>query len=227
MNRVRRSFALVVLGAASCALIQLPATANGAPGGSTPPSISGISPNYGAGAGGTPVRITGRGFSTTPGATEFVGSSGDPVFTDVSCSTTTRCTAVTLPGNVDDGELAQVNVLAVVNGVQSAEDPADTFTWYGEPVLTEINPASGSSRGGFTVGFEGGAFPGGTATSGRPGPITVLFGTRPGRNVDCEAVDVCTVIVPSGSGTVQVTVTTPGGTSGTAPFTYTGLTSRP
>jgi hypothetical protein len=152
------------------------------------------------------------------------------VFTNVSCSTTTRCTAVTLPGNADEGELAQVNVLAEVNGVRSAGDPADTFTWYGEPVLTEINPDSGSSRGGLTVGFEGGAFPGGTATSDRPGPIKVLFGNSPGRNVDCEAVNVCTVIVPSvpsDTGTVQVTVITPGGTSGTAPFTYTGRTSRP
>ncbi|MFJ4849536.1 MULTISPECIES: IPT/TIG domain-containing protein [unclassified Streptomyces] len=75
-----------------------------------------------------------------------------------------------------------------------------------------ISPNQGSSGGGTTVTITG---------VNLAGTTSVHFGTRLATIVSVTPTSV-TVIAPSGSGAVSVTVTTPGGTSNPLPFYYIG-----
>ncbi|MEE1771271.1 IPT/TIG domain-containing protein [Streptomyces sp. JV185] len=76
-----------------------------------------------------------------------------------------------------------------------------------------ISPNQGSTGGGTTVTITGTNLSGTTA---------VLFGTKPATNVTNVSPTQVTAVSPSGTGTVGVTVTTPGGTSNPVPFFYVG-----
>ncbi|WP_245171220.1 IPT/TIG domain-containing protein, partial [Streptomyces decoyicus] len=71
------------------------------------------------------------------------------------------------------------------------------------PTLTSVTPTSGPTAGGTTVTLTGTGFTGATA---------VRFGATPASFVVNSATQI-TATAPAGSGTVQVTVTGPGGTS--------------
>jgi hypothetical protein len=80
------------------------------------------------------------------------------------------------------------------------------------PVVTSISPASGAAAGGTAVTVSGSNLSG----------ASVSFGTKPATAASCAA-DSCTATSPPGSGTVDVTVHTAGGTSATSTadqFTY-------
>jgi IPT/TIG domain len=82
------------------------------------------------------------------------------------------------------------------------------------PVVSSINPTSGTTAGGTLVTITGTLFTGATA---------VDFGSTPATNVTVVNDTTITADSPAGTGTVDVTVTTPGGTSPTSPadeFTF-------
>lgn len=95
-----------------------------------PPAVGFVQPNTGTVAGGTSVTITGTGFSSVPGATTV--RFGPNSATGVTCSSTTVC-AATSPA----GAVGAVDVVVTVNGVSSAPNLADTFT-YVDAVLTTL-----------------------------------------------------------------------------------------
>jgi phospholipase C len=72
------------------------------------------------------------------------------------------------------------------------------------PAITSVKPASGSSKGGTKVTIHGSNFKGTTA---------VYFGKKRGTKVKVVSSTEITVVSPSGSGTVHITVTATGGTS--------------
>ena len=74
------------------------------------------------------------------------------------------------------------------------------------PVVTGIAPAGGPATGGTVVTVTGSALSGGT----------VAFGGTAAASASCTSTS-CTALSPAGTGTVDVTVTTAGGTSGTSP----------
>ena len=83
------------------------------------------------------------------------------------------------------------------------------------PTVTSINPTSGANAGGTVVTITG--------TNFVVGATTVAFGGSAGTSVTCASITQCTATSPAGSGTVDVTVTTAGGTSATSAsdqFTY-------
>ncbi len=93
-------------------------------------------------------------------------------------------------------------------GSHPPEDPP------GAPVVTGIAPASGSAAGGDTVAITG---------SGFTGAAGVGFGAASAPAVTVDSDTQITAISPAGTGTVDVTVTTPAGTSATSlasQFTY-------
>lgn len=193
----------------------------------TSPSVSGITPNYGPAAGGTLVTITGAGFDTTPGSTQFAAAQYQ--FTAVSCAGATTCTAVAPAVSVPAGGVLFGDAIRVTVGGQSAQNQQLFFAWYGTPQLTGIQPSSGPPAGGTVVTLTGGVFPN---IGGYPGPVAVQFGPNAATHITCHAGgSICTAMAPPGSGTVEVTVTTPGGTSNAQPFTYsaagTGTTPAP
>ena len=74
------------------------------------------------------------------------------------------------------------------------------------PVVTGIAPAGGPATGGTVVTVTGSGLSGGT----------VAFGGTAAAGASCTSTS-CTALSPAGTGTVDVTVTTAGGTSGTSP----------
>ena len=169
------------------------------------PTITSVAPAAGPLAGGTTVTITGTGFVT--GATVDFGLTGATGVTVVSATSITAVSPAVPAGTVD--------VTVTTPGGTSATLPADQFTYDPVPTITSVAPASGPVAGGTTVTVTGTGFTGATA---------VTFGTTAATSYTVVSATSITAVSPAGSaGTVDVTVTTPGGTSATSPadqFTY-------
>jgi hypothetical protein len=167
------------------------------------PTVSGITPAGGPQTGGTVVTISGA--NLTGGSVSF----GATAATSVSCAASS-CTATSPAGT------GTVNVTVTTTGGTSVTSTADQYTYQAAPppvpTVTGITPASGPAAGGTGVTISGTNLTGGS----------VSFGTTAATGVTC-ATSSCTATSPAGTGTVNVTVTTTGGTSATGSadqFTY-------
>ena len=108
-----------------------------------------------------------------------------------------------------------VDVRVTTPGGTSAINSNDEFSYHDAPTVTNLSVNSGSVSGGTSVTITGTHF-----TS----DASVAFGTNPGTNVVVVSETQITVNSPAGTGTVDVRVTTPGGTSAinsNDEFTYT------
>jgi hypothetical protein len=171
------------------------------------PTVTNVSPSSGPSTGGTSVTITGTGFT---GATAVNFGSGNPANFSVSNSTTIMATA---PAN---STLGAVDVTVTTPGGTSATTSADQYTYVAPPppTVTAVSPTAGPS--GTSVTITGTGFTGATAVnfgSGNPANFSVSNSTT----------IMATAPASSTGGTVDITVTTPGGTSATTSadqFTY-------
>ncbi len=172
------------------------------------PAVTGITPSSGPELGGTSVTITGTGFA---GATVVdFGTAGAANFTVVN-DTTITADSPAGTGVVD------VTVTTPVG--TTATSPADEFTYVAAaaPAVTGLSPTSGPAAGGTLVTITGTGFTGATE---------VDFGTTASVNFAVVNDTTITAISPAGTGVVDVTVTTPVGTSATSSadeFTYIAL----
>jgi hypothetical protein len=160
------------------------------------PSVTRVEPSFGPASGGTTVTITGTNFS---GATAVkFGSTNATSFTVNSASS---ITAVSPAGT------GTVDVTVTTAAGTSPTSPADQFT-YG-PAVTKVEPNRGSPSGGTTVTVTGTSFTGATA---------VKFGSTSAKSFTVNSATSITAVSPrmKGGGTVDVTVTTPAGTSPTS-----------
>jgi hypothetical protein len=101
-----------------------------------------------------------------------------------------------------------VDVTVTTAAGTSLTSPADQFT-YG-PTVTKVEPNRGSPGGGTTVTLTGTGFAGASA---------VKFGTTNAASFTVNSATSITAVSPKvkgGGGTVDVTVTTPAGTSPTS-----------
>ncbi|WP_412566046.1 beta strand repeat-containing protein [Streptomyces decoyicus] len=162
------------------------------------PVLSSVVPASGPAAGGTSVTLTGSGFS---GATvvrfgvvsaSFVVNSGTQITATAPAGSGTVQVTVTGPGGTS-------------NGVPF------TYTTASVPVLTSVVPASGPAAGGTTVTLTG---------TGLATASAVRFGATPAASFTVVSDTHITAVAPAGTGTVPVTVTTPGGTSNGISYTY-------
>jgi hypothetical protein len=164
--------------------------------------VTGLSPSSGPGAGGTSVTITGTGF-TGATAVDF----GTTAATSFTVNSATSISAVSPAGT------GTVNVTVTTPSDTSATSSADEFTY--APTVTGLSPSSGPGAGGTSVTITGTGFTGATA---------VDFGTTAATSFTVNSATSITAMSPAGTGTVNVTVTTPSGTSATSSadqFTYT------
>jgi hypothetical protein len=183
------------------------------------PTVTGIAPAIGSFAGGTVVTITGTGFDTVPGNTSV--AFGGVVATNVSCSSSTSCTATSPASAVGKTGISVVDVVVSVGGLSSATSPADQFTYDTAPAVTSLSPNSGPDTGGTTVTINGTGFD-------TVGVTTVTFGGVVATNVLCSTTTSCSATSPAGTGTVDVIVTDAGGSSTVVPadqFTYVAVTT--
>ena len=168
------------------------------------PSVTRISPTAGPAAGGTTVTISGSGF-TVDSTVTF----GSTPATGVSCPSDGTCTAVTPAGS------GTVDVTVTTPNGTSAPVRPDQFS-YGAPTISSITPSVGPPGGGTTTTISG---------TGFTPDATIWFGPRAPMSVTCPTAISCTAMSPPGAGTVDITVTTPAGSSALSPtdrFSYGG-----
>ena len=163
------------------------------------PTVTGVSPTSGSTAGSTMVTITGTGF-TGATAVKFGATAGSSLIV-VSNTKITIKSPAHAAGTVD--------VRVMTPGGTSTTSPADKFTYVARPVVTKILPTSGPRTGSTLVTVTGTAlyYTGGTV---------VKFGTTPGTIMSHTATSITVKSPPHAAGTVDVIVTTPGGSSATS-----------
>jgi PKD repeat protein len=178
------------------------------------PTVTGIVPTSGTTAGSTVVTITGTGFI---GAT--VVTFGGIAATPFTVNSATQITATT-PAHTTAGP---VDVIVTTPGGTSATSAADGYTYTAPivPAVTGIVPTSGTTAGGTSVTITGTGFTGVTG---------VMFGST-AATITANTATSITVTAPAGAaGLVDITVTTPGGTSATSAvdgYTYTAALVPP
>jgi hypothetical protein len=155
------------------------------------PVVSGISPNQGPTSGGNTVTITGTNLS---GATTVrFGSTAATSFTVVS---STQITAVA-PSGTGTVQVTVTTPSGTSNGVP--------YTYAAVPAVSGISPNQGPTSGGNTVTITGTNLSGATA---------VQFGSTAATSFTVVSGTQITAVVPAGAaGSVNVTITAPGGTS--------------
>ena len=161
----------------------------------TVPTVSSVFPNAGPIAGGTSVTITGTGFTATS-AVDFGATSA----TSFSVTSLTTITAVSPAGSAGTVNVTITNPIAT-----SATGTGDQFRYDAAPTVTSVSPNAGRTGGANVVTITGTGFTGATA---------VNFGGTPATAFRVNSDTSITAGSPAGSvGTVDITVTTPGGTS--------------
>ena len=160
------------------------------------PNVTSITPKSGPLTGNTAVTIIGTGF-TGATAVKFGITKNTTFLTVVSATKITVRSPAHAAGVTD--------VTVTTPGGTSTTSIADRFTYAARPNVTGISPASGPGTGGTRVTLTGTGFTGATA---------VKFGTTAGTSLTVNSSTRITITSPAhAAGTVDVRVTTPGGTS--------------
>ncbi len=163
------------------------------------PTVTGVSPAAGPTSAGTPVTITGTNFAIGFTMVDF----GSNAATSVQVQSPTTLTAL-----APAGDPGSVDVTVTTAGGTSLESSADQYTYVAAPTVSQVSPNFGPIAGQNTVTITGANFVSGA---------TVNFGSNAATSVNVQSSTTLTAVAPVGSyGTVDVTVTTPGGTSATS-----------
>jgi len=172
------------------------------------PAINSISPTTGSSSGGNSVTITGLNLNGTSAV--FFASTPAASFT---VNSNTQITAVS-PAHA----AGLTHITATTSYGTSATSSSDAFTYVDGPTVSGVSPNLGLTGGGTSVIITGAGFTGATA---------VDFGAIAATSFTIDSDTQITASSPAGSsGTVNITVTTPYGTSPTSSadeFTYGNL----
>jgi hypothetical protein len=160
----------------------------GSSGGPPAPTVTGVAPGSGTALGGTPVTVTGSGFSSGVVSVAF----GANAATGLSVVNDTQLTCVTPPG------APGATVAVAVFGPGGAGTLAAAFTYHPAPSVGAVVPGSGSTSGGLDVTITGTGF-----VANAAGTNLVTFD-------GVAATNVLTV------DDLKITCTTPAGTEGFA-----------
>ncbi|MGP0049012.1 MAG: IPT/TIG domain-containing protein, partial [Solirubrobacteraceae bacterium] len=172
--------------------------------GTIPPVVSAVSPAAGPVTGDTTVTITGSGLSNATAVRFGSVAASYVVNSDTSITATSPA-----------GSAGSVDVTVVTAGGTSQTSAVDKFTYVAAPTVSHVSPSAGPTGGGTGVTITGTNLTGATA---------VRFGLTAATTFAVTSATSITATSPAGSaGSVDVTVTTPGGTSATSStdkFTY-------
>ena len=181
----------------------------------TAPTVTGVSPSRAPTAGGTSVTISGTGFyGGTAAANVTVVKFGALAAASYAATSDTSITAVS-----PVGATGSVDVTVTTDGGPSATVGADAFTYVAAPTVTSLSLTRAPTAGGSAVTIMGTGFFGGTGASN---VSAVKFGASAATSYSVTSDTSITATSPAGSaGTVDVTVTTDGGSSSGAADRYT------
>ena len=167
------------------------------------PAVTSLSPSAGPVAGGTAVIITGTNLANATA-----------VYFGTNVATITSDSATQLVVTSPVGLVGPVDVTVVTAGGTSGTSAADKFTYVAAPTVASISPIHGPAAGGTTVTITG---------THLANAQSVQFGAIPALIIS-DSDNQIVVASPAGvAGTVDVTVSTAGGTSATSSadlFTY-------
>jgi hypothetical protein len=216
------------------------AVATESPGALLAPVVTGITPAYGPTTGGNGVTLTGSGFSI-PGSSLHVEFGVSPAVVDTVSATSLTVTvppSAAPPRTAPEGAAGAVDVsVTITDGsseATSATTAASLYDYVAEnaaslvvPSVAAISPPAGNLAGGGSVTIWGSGF----STDGVPSvsfggiaspAVTVVHDYEIRARVPAESpATACTAGVGFSRSTVcqvEVTVTTPDGTSATAPI---------
>jgi len=167
------------------------------------PSVSSVSQASGPATGGTSVTISGSGFTGATGVSFGATAAGS---FKVDSDTQIMATSPAGSGTVD--------VTVTDTFGTSLTNTGDQFTYNSVPTVSGISPPMGPAVGGTNVTITGSGFTGATSVS---------FGPTAASSFTVNSDTQITATSPAGSGTVDVIITTPNGTSATGSvdqFTY-------
>jgi flagellin-like protein len=169
------------------------------------PMYASIAPASGPATGGTVVSITGTNLTGTTSVTF-----GSTAATSVTVNNATSVTATTPAHSAGATDV-------VITNAGGATTASGAYTYIAAPTVSSVSPNAGPLSGGSTVTITGNNLAGATAVKFGSAVATILTNT---------AVSI-TVTPPTGTvGTVDITVTTSGGTSATSSadqYTYSAL----
>ncbi|MFR9799982.1 IPT/TIG domain-containing protein [Streptomyces sp. MS06] len=166
------------------------------------PVVTDVAPDSGPTAGGTDVTLTGTGLT---GATA-VSFAGTPA-ASFTVDSDSRITAVTPAGSPGSA------VVAVTTPAGSSAPSPDAYFFYAAPpVLNGASPAQGPVAGGTLVTLTG---------SNLLNASAVRFGATDATSFTVVSSTQITTTAPPGTGSSQITVITPGGSSNPIGFAYT------
>ena len=172
-------------------------------------TVDSVSPNDAVH--GTPITVTGHGFSTTSGYTTFFAAGQDSNFNNVQCPSPNQCTMTA------GGGTGTADIRAVVNTTRYSPPnaPFDLFTMHPTTRVTSLNPNAGTTVGGTVVNVTGAYF------STVPGETSFTVGGVAATNVSCSSTTTCVMTTPPGTGVATVLPYVVGGVGfGWAPFGY-------
>lgn len=163
---------------------------------SSAPTIKSANPDVGPPSGGTSVLIKGKNLQAVANGDVYFGST---VATDVIPHNSHEFHAIAPAGTA-----GTVTISVTINGQTATL--SDGFTYEDEPTIQHVTPDRGPSAGGNRVQINGAGFTGATA---------VEFGSVAATSFQVDSDQAITAIAPAepSKTTVQVTVTTPNGTS--------------
>ncbi len=162
------------------------------------PQLVSIAPSLGPTTGGTTVTLTGDNLT---GATAVTfGTTAATAVTVVNDTTVTAATPAQAAG-----------VVSVTITTSFGTSTSVDFTYGVAPALASATPPSSPTAGGISVVLAGSNLTGATA---------VLFGTTPATSFTIDSATQITAVAPAGTNAVNITVTTPFGTSPGLPFGY-------
>ena len=182
-----------------------------------PPTVNALDPKQGPTSGGTNLSIFGNNFSGATG----VSIGGTPL---PACSPSTFVPCFFIQGDnqitatTPGGPAGPADVIVTTPSGASATTNDDKFTYVvpAPPTVTKVSPNTGGTSGGTTVYITGTNLQGAGPVNFGPNSTFSFFPMTP---------NVLLGMSPPGSvGTIDVTVTTPGGTSPITPadrYTYT------
>jgi hypothetical protein len=173
------------------------------------PVINSIAPTAGPATGGTVVTITGNNLKEVT-TVKF----GNNAATAISIKSKTKITAKAPAGT------GTVDVIAISpSGTSSTSDDTKFTYQQAVPTITSVSPSSGSMNGGNTVAIYG---------TGLTGATSVKFGSVSAKISSVSATKIAAIAPYGTPGTVDITVTTPSGTSAeTSADQYTYIAAKP
>ena len=169
-------------------------------------TVTSITPNSGPTTGSIPVTIHGIGFYGGGSSWGVISVTiGGNSATGVSVTSDTTLTATTPTGSA-----GTFDVVVTTSG--GSATLTNGYTYAVAPAVTSISPTGNPLGGRKTVTITGTGFYG---VGSSPAVSAVKFGSTSATSFTVNSATQITATSPAGSGTVDVTVTTPGGTSAT------------